>query len=474
VVSRTVRIALVAGIAAAVASAQSGIVSWGYPNGGQVAPPLPPGLTYVDIDAGGAHTLALRSDGQIVAWGANGAGACDVPPLPPGLEYVEVEAGESHSVARRSDGSVVAWGWDAFSLLAVPPLPPGLTYVEVAAGSYHTVALRSDGSVVAWGQNDYRQCDVPAFLPGRTAVAVAAGSNTFSFAGFSLALLDDGSVVAWGATQRPPHPPPGLTYVEIAANEGYALARLSDGSVIVWGDCESSGVCDVPDLPSGVTYTGIAAGNFHALAFRSDGAVVAWGPNSHGECDVPSLPPGLRYVEISAGNGFSAGRVAGCPTCELPFCLGDGGERSDPCPCGNYGASGRGCQNSASTGGAQLSVSGSVELDTVVLEAIGQPASAAGLFLQGSAVLGTPMTFGDGTRCIGGAQKRLAMKSAMGGASSYPGVGDPSIRTRSAALGDPIAPGSYRYYQVVYRDPDPTFCNPPSTVNASNAVMVAW
>ena len=90
-------------------------------------------------------------------------------------------------------------------------------------------------------------------------------------------------------------------------------------------------------------------------------------------------------------------------------------------------------------------------------------------------MLGIPIGFGDGGRCIGGTLKRIGVVGAVGGAASYPRPIDPPVSVRSAALGDPIAPGSYRYYQVYYRDPNPTFCSPfGSHFNVSNAVMVAW
>jgi alpha-tubulin suppressor-like RCC1 family protein len=54
--------------------------------------------------------VARRSDSSVVAWGDNSFGQCNVPALPPGLSYVEVAAGGLHTVARCSDGSVVAWG----------------------------------------------------------------------------------------------------------------------------------------------------------------------------------------------------------------------------------------------------------------------------------------------------------------------------------------------------------------------------
>ena len=51
---------------------------------------------------------------------------------------------------------------------------------------------------------------------------------------------------------------------------------------------------------------------------------------------------------------------------------------------------------------------------------------------------------------------------------------DATIAAFDGALGDAISPGSYRYYQVYYRDADPEFCKLRATFNASNAVMVAW
>jgi hypothetical protein len=62
------------------AQAQS-VVAWGVNYSGQCnVPALPSGLTYVQIAAGGAHTVALRSDGFVVAWGDNWNGQCNVQP----------------------------------------------------------------------------------------------------------------------------------------------------------------------------------------------------------------------------------------------------------------------------------------------------------------------------------------------------------------------------------------------------------
>lgn len=155
------------------------------------------------------------------------------------------------------------------------------------------------------------------------------------------------------------------------------------------------------------------------------------------------------------------------------LCAGDGSLA--PCPCANSGATGRGCDNSAATGGALLVASGDTAPDSLVLHASGLLPSASAIFLQGTSNI-SPLPFGDGLRCTGGVLKRLYLKSASGGVVFAPQTGDLPITLRSAALGDPIPSGDRRYYQVYYRDPNLGFCPSPSggTFNATNALSVTW
>ena len=156
------------------------------------------------------------------------------------------------------------------------------------------------------------------------------------------------------------------------------------------------------------------------------------------------------------------------------FCAGDGS--AGPCPCANAGSSGKGCDNSASTGGARLKGDGTTSPDTLQLLASGELPTALSIFLQGNLQLATPVPFGDGIRCIGGVLKRLAVKNAVGGEAVYPSAGELPVGVHSAGLGDPIAPGSTRWYQTYYRDPALAFCpNPPgNSWNVTNAVEVVW
>ena len=173
------------------------------------------------------------------------------------------------------------------------------------------------------------------------------------------------------------------------------------------------------------------------------------------------------------GNGCINGAVVTNCSTGTPFCFGDGS--SGPCPCNNNGPTGAGCMNSVGLA-AVLSASGSTSPDTVVLTSSGELPTALSIFLQGDANLGVPVPFGDGLRCVGGTLRRLAVKNASGGSVSFPGPGDPSVTQQSANLGDPLSPGTTRWYQTYYRDPNIAFCPQPAgnNWNVSSGLEITW
>ena len=99
---------------------------------------MPSGLNgVVAIAAGGAstdagHSLALKTDGTVVAWGGNFSGQISVPA---GLNnVVAIAAGGRHSLALKGDGTVVSWGLFYFNYGA-STVPAGLRGVAaIAAG----------------------------------------------------------------------------------------------------------------------------------------------------------------------------------------------------------------------------------------------------------------------------------------------------------------------------------------------------
>lgn len=216
------------------------------------------------------------------------------------------------------------------------------------------------------------------------------------------------------------------------------------------------------------------------FAQDSNANAIRWGTTYNFRFDANAVPtPGtisLGTFKV-VGTVTTTGDVPGGPGAPgADFCAGDG-SLVTWCPCANFGALGNGCENSQNISGAHMSSAGSVSPDSVVLTATGELPTSLTIFLQGTAMNSSGIVYGDGLRCATGVLKRLYTKTASGGTVSAPTGGDPSITSRSAALGYPNLPGTTRYYMTFYRDGNPTFCPESmggSTFNGTNGQIITW
>lgn len=280
-----------------------------------VFPALPNGLHYTKVAEGHLSTFVLRSDGRILAKGAEDYCQQQVPPLPSGLRYTDLAVHRKSMLALRSDGQVVGWGaWgDEYKNCKNPdffPLPKDSRFTAVAAGDTHGMALRSDGTIRAWGSNAYGEIETPPLPAGLHYTVIDAGFST------SFALRSDGQIVAWGRTpDAVPALPAGSAYISLSVGISHALALRNDGQVIGWGSNDQNQL-DVPTLPGGLGYTAVAAGMGFSIALRSDNQIVSWGrAQGDGWEYSPNLllPVGSTYLAVAADTYGASALIADAP-----------------------------------------------------------------------------------------------------------------------------------------------------------------
>ena len=258
--------------------------------------PVPVGdaTDWKSIAAGNGYAAAIKTDGSLWTWGSNdhgelGLGDTDARDAPTQVgsdtDWTAVSCSASgsdagnHTLALKSDGSLWAWGDNEYGELGLgdaavntdelAPTQVGsdTDWHAVFAGDQCSYAIKDDGSLWAWGYNADGQLglndEVVRHVPTQVGSDTdwkhfACGSD--SFQGFALAVKNDGTLWAWGYD--------GTEALGFPNGQVYDhLVPTQVGSATEWSDVAVGG--------------GIAAG--HGLAIKDDGSLWSWGTNLGGQ-----------------------------------------------------------------------------------------------------------------------------------------------------------------------------------------------
>jgi alpha-tubulin suppressor-like RCC1 family protein len=268
---------------------------------------------WIQVSGGTIHSLGLRANGTAWGWGNNsqgrvGDGTTSIrlsPVLVTGgfTDWIQVEAGGSHSLGLRANGTVWGWGNNTAGQLGnnttisrVSPVSVvgGFTdWIQISCGTDHSLGLRANGTAWGWGNNSQ----------GRV------GDNTATNRSSPVSVV--GGYTDW---------------IQVSGGSQHSLGLRANGTAWAWGNNINGGLGDntgttrsspVPVVGGYTDWIQISARSNHSLGIRANGTAWAWGTNGFGQLGTNdtsqrtspvSVVGGFTdWIQVAGGSGYSLG-----------------------------------------------------------------------------------------------------------------------------------------------------------------------
>jgi alpha-tubulin suppressor-like RCC1 family protein len=277
------------------------------------------------VATGVNHTLGLRHDGTLYAWGKNDWGQLGIDstdkykdrPVQVGTDddWVAIGGGWSHSVGLKSDGTLWAWGrlynsphnTNPTGLIieyGLKPVQIGTRsdWASISAGYNNAFAITKTGELYAWGNNTNGKLGIRSeeskaepFQVGSTAdwSFVSSGRDN------TVATQKDGTLWVWGKggeifkdkQLEPMQIMPGVRWASAIVGNGFATALDTNGYLWTWGKDTNgalgNGSANIKDpytpekIEPGKTWLSVSnAVSDTVFAIDSNGDLFAWGSNN--------------------------------------------------------------------------------------------------------------------------------------------------------------------------------------------------
>jgi alpha-tubulin suppressor-like RCC1 family protein len=318
---------------------------------------------WAQVSAGSCHTAAVKTSGTLWAWGNNGSGrlgdgtvtqrCSPVQEFGSSSDWTHVSAGQSHTAAVKTSGQLWAWGLNTSGQLGdgtvtsrcspVQEFCSAGDWAQVSAGVGHTAAVKTSGQLWAWGSNAQgrlgdgtvtsRCSPVQEFCSAGDWAQVSAGNSN------TAATKTSGTLWAWGlntsgqlgdgtVTNRcSPVQEIGSStdWTQVSTSNAFTAAVKTSGQLWAWGinsqgrlgDGTLTNRCSpVQEISSSADWAQVSAGSDHTAAVKTSGTLWAWGRNGQGRLGDGTLTDrcsptqefcsATDWAQVSAGLSHTA------------------------------------------------------------------------------------------------------------------------------------------------------------------------
>jgi alpha-tubulin suppressor-like RCC1 family protein len=294
------------------------------------------------------YTIALKTDGTLWGWGANangelGQGDTNLSNAPAqeitsASDWFAIAAGGAHTLAIKTNNTLWAWGFNYYSQLGLGDSEPGTNritpsqvgtlsdWLTAAAGIMHSMVIKTNRTLWAWGNNGAGQLGLGDVITKTTPIQVTTNTDwsmVTAGSSFTICLKTDKTFWSWGnnglgqlglgdynSRNTPSQAGTLSDWSMVSAGNYHAIGLKTNGTIWAWGwniNCQLGlghpDVIDKANLPMQITtgsdWSRIAAGDRHSFGIKTTGAIWAWGHNYYGQLGLGDTIN--RYVPCPLG-----------------------------------------------------------------------------------------------------------------------------------------------------------------------------
>ena len=313
-----------------------------------------------EVAAGDYHTLAIRSDGTLWAWGRNdygqlGDGTIVNKSIPTQLgidtNWVTIDAFGYNSMALKTDGSLWAWGWNyngqngngnfGNGAQDLVPTRVGLDndWIKIAVGGF---GIKSNGTLWGWNVNQDNRLGTDDNLPHYTPFQIGSDTDWVDITNGgnqTLAIKTNHTLWGWGLNKLGSlaiGPADDTVFITVPTQTGNNTADWlkvvaggccsakmikTDGSLWAMGAIQNLGtgssyLLNTPNHVGIDTNWKTVVTTNHSGAIKNNGTLWTWGNNTVGQMgdgtliskNVPTqIASSIVWQKVEVGIGHTIG-----------------------------------------------------------------------------------------------------------------------------------------------------------------------